>query len=253
VRKGGAQCRAEAAVRIRQRMQKAVALLLIGIIAGLVGWIYQKQLNAQLNWFMVARPFMLSHVRPYVLKEEAERALKPRDTFRECATDCPEMIALPAGTFTMGSPNTEKDRRAHEGPQLKVTIGRQFAVSKFHVTFADWDRCVNVGGCPHVTDSGFGRGTKPIVNINWDEAKQYADWLSQMTGKRYRLLSEGEWEYAARAGTTTAYPWGDEIGIGNANCDGCGSRECEPENPHFLIQALRPRRGFRFEIGDSLA
>jgi len=92
------------------------------------------------------------------------------------------------------------------------------------VTFADWDACVAVGGCPDVNDSGMGRGTKPVINVNWDDAVQYAAWLSKMTGKTYRLLSEAEWEYAARAGTTTAFFWGDEVGTANANCNGCDSQ-----------------------------
>ena len=124
----------------------------------------------------------------------------------------------------MGSPATEKGRYTNEGPQHKVTIARPFAVSKFDVTFADWDACVSVGGCPQVSDSGYGRGTKPVINVSWDDAQQYVAWFSKMTGQPYRLLTEAEWEYAARAGTTTAYYWGDEIGKGNANCNGCGSQ-----------------------------
>ncbi len=154
----------------------------------------------------------------------AERNLKPLASFRECAKDCPEMIVLPAGTFTMGSPTNEVGRYDDESPQHKVTIARPFAVSKFVVTFADWDTCVAVGGCPHASDSSFGRGTRPVINVTWDEAEHYAQWFSKMTGKPYRLLTEAEWEYAARAGTTTAYFWGDEIGVANANCNGCGSK-----------------------------
>jgi formylglycine-generating enzyme required for sulfatase activity len=84
--------------------------------------------------------------------------------------------------------------------------------------------CVAVGGCPQLPDSGWGRGQQPAINLNWEEAQQYVAWLSRMTGKTYRLLSETEWEYAARAGTTTAYFWGEEVGSGNANCIGCGSQ-----------------------------
>jgi formylglycine-generating enzyme required for sulfatase activity len=157
------------------------------------------------------------------LSPDAERALKPGDKFKEC-TDCPEMIVVPAGNFTIGSPETEKDRGDNEGPQHGVTIARPFAVSKFDVTFADWDACVSVGGCPQVSDGGMGRDMKPVINVTWDDAQQYVAWLSKMTGQPYRLLTEAEWEYAARAGTTTAYYWGDEIGTGNANCPGCGSK-----------------------------
>jgi formylglycine-generating enzyme required for sulfatase activity len=177
------------------------------------------------------RPYRVANFDPHVLKPEAERALKPLASFRECATDCPEMIVVPAGEFMMGSPTTEKGRYDDEddghGRQPKVTIAKPFAVSKFDVTFADWDACVSVGGCPkkgRANDGGWGRGKQPVIYVSWDDAKAYAVWLSTMTGKTYRLLSEAEWEYAARAGTTTAYFWGDEIGKGNANCNGCGSQ-----------------------------
>lgn len=175
---------------------------------------------------MAMRPHMAVNVRPYVLSAEAERALGPGQAFRECATatHCPVMIVVPAGSYTMGSPETETGRFPSKGPQQRIAINRPFAVAKFHVTFADWDVCVSVGGCPKSSDSGYGRDMKPVINVNWYEAKQYVEWLSLMTGQPYRLLTEAEWEYAARAGTTTAYSWGDEVGEGNANCDGCGSK-----------------------------
>ena len=92
------------------------------------------------------------------------------------------------------------------------------------MTFDDWYACVDNGDCDTVHDSGWGRGRQPVVNVTWDDAKRYVAWLSRMTGKTYRLLSEAEWEYAARAGTQTAYSWGDEIGKGNASCFDCGSQ-----------------------------
>ena len=134
------------------------------------------------------------------------------------------MIFIPAGEFTMGSPAAEQGRDPNEGPQHRVTIAKPFAVSKYDVTYADWDACVSVGACPKVTNTGFGRDTRPVINVNWDDAQTYVAWLSKMTGQPYRLLTEAEWEYAARAGTTTAYYWGDDIGKGNANCNGCGSQ-----------------------------
>ena len=107
----------------------------------------------------------------------------------------------------------------------QVAIAKPFAVSKFELTFAEWDACVAHGDCvPHVSDSGWGRGRQPVINVSWDDAQSYVAWLSRITGKEYRLLSEAEYEYAARAGTQTAYPWGDDIGKNNANCDGCGSQ-----------------------------
>jgi formylglycine-generating enzyme required for sulfatase activity len=207
-----------------RRMRALVYVLLVGIIAGLVGWINQAYVKEQVNWYMTMRPYGVANVDPYVLKPEAERALKPGASFRECAKDCPEMVVVPAGGFMMGSPANEKGRYDNEGPQHRVTIARPFAVSRFDVMFADWDACVSVRGCPQIGDSGFGRGTRPVINVSWDDAQQYVAWFAKMTGRPYRLLTEAEWEYAARGGSTTAYFWGDDIGKENANCSGCGSQ-----------------------------
>ena len=154
-----------------------------------------------------------------------EKALKPKDTFKECA-NCPEMMVVPAGSFTMGSPTSEPGHSAEEGPQHTVTIARQFAVGRFEVTFDEWDACAADGGCNGYkpSDEGWGRGRRPVINVSWDDAKAYVAWLSKKTGKSYRLLSEAEYEYATRAGTQTAYPWGNAVGTNNANCHACGSQ-----------------------------
>jgi formylglycine-generating enzyme required for sulfatase activity len=217
--------KAEVVANRRKRLvQSLIYVLAVGIIAGLVGWIFQSYLKEEINWVFSMRPYAANNVRPYVLTAAAERALKPLVSFRECAKDCPEMIVVQAGSFMMGSPLSEKGRDTDESPQHAVTISKPFAVSKFDVTFSDWDACVSVGGCPHLDDNGWGRGTRPAINVSWDQAQRYVAWFSTMTGKSYRLLTETEWEYAARAGTTTAYYWGDDIGTGNANCDGCGTQ-----------------------------
>jgi formylglycine-generating enzyme required for sulfatase activity len=160
-------------------------------------------------------------------KEEEEarrRAGEPGRVFRDCA-ECPEMVVIPAGTFTMGSPADEKDRSSDEGPQHGVTIAKPFSLGKYEVTFAEWDACVAAGGCAHrPNDYGWGRGLRPVIYVSWDDAKAYVAWLSRKSGKSYRLPSEAEWEYAARAGTTTRYTWGDDVGRNRANCDGCGSQ-----------------------------
>lgn len=202
----------------------ALSIFIVVIVAAFVGWFAQGYIKKQIEWYGTTRPYKLANIDPYVLSAEAERALKPAANFRECAKDCPEMTVIPAGSFMMGSPEAERGRYKNEGPQHTVTIARPFAVSKFAVTFAEWDACVAVGGCPQVGDSGFGRGRRPVINVSWDEARLYAAWFSAMTGRSYRLLSEAEWEYAARAGTATGFYWGDEIGDGNANCQECGSQ-----------------------------
>jgi formylglycine-generating enzyme required for sulfatase activity len=157
------------------------------------------------------------------VEHEKAKAAKPGSDFKECANGCPVMIVIPAGKFIMGSPEAEPDRRTSEGPQHAVTLRQPFAVSKFEVTFEEWDACVATAGCSRVPDH-WGRAEMPVLNVSWDDAKQYVGWLSQLTGKEYRLLTEAEWEYAARAGANTRYSWGDDAGVGNANCDGCGSQ-----------------------------
>ncbi len=216
----------EAAARSQRRATRllwGVCVLLTGIIAVLIGWINQAYIKDQWRWYAVTSPYQRTEVRPYVLTEERERALKPLDSFRECSRDCPEMIVVPAGAFMMGSPKAAGG--ADEYPQHQVTFDHPFAVAKFELTFGEWDACAAFGDCdPHIDDSGWGRGRQPVINVTWDDARRYAAWLSRMTGKSYRLLSEAEWEYAARAGTRTAFSWGDKLGKGNANCDGCGSQ-----------------------------
>ena len=115
---------------------------------------------------------------------------------------CPEMIALRGGSFTMGSPDNEPGRDSDEGPQRRVTIA-PFAIGKTEVTFAQWDACVSAGGCSHrPDDKGWGRGARPVMRVSWEDAQEYVGWLSRQSGQSYRLPSEAEWEYAARAGTT---------------------------------------------------
>jgi formylglycine-generating enzyme required for sulfatase activity len=137
--------------------------------------------------------------------------------FKDCA-DCPLMVVIPAGEFTMGSPPSEQNAEA----QHRVTIVYPFAVGKFEITFDDWDLCLREGGCPgeRLSDSGWGRGKQPAIHISWRDAKTYVNWLGKKTGKPYRLLSESEWEYAARAGTTTRFSFGDSISPNQANYDG---------------------------------
>lgn len=147
---------------------------------------------------------------------------KPGAEFRDCTIGCPAMIIVPAGKFMMGSPGIEAGRDGSEGPLHEVTIPGPFAVSKFEVTFAEWDMCVIAAACPRVPDP-WGDGTMPAVNVSWIDAARYVGWLSQLTGKTYRLLTEAEWEYAARANATTPYSWGSDPGKGNANCEDCGS------------------------------
>jgi formylglycine-generating enzyme required for sulfatase activity len=227
-----AACRkAEAVAKGRKRRaQGLIYLLLVGVIGGLVGWINQGHILEQWRWWWTDRPFVAANIWPHVLEPATEHALKPEDIFRECSAElgrdyCPQMVVLPAGSLLMGSPATEPGHQPSEQPQHQVTIAKSIAVSKYELTFDEWDICADYGDCPQgITDSGWGRGPQPVINVTWDDAQRYVAWLSKMTGKPYRLLTEAEYEYAARAGSTMVYPWGDDIGLNNTNCRGCGSR-----------------------------
>ena len=132
-----------------------------------------------------------------------------------------EMVSIPAGKFRMGS-RKGGDR---EKPVHRVTVSA-FKLSKHEVTFAQWDACVADGGCNGYTpyDEGWGRGNRPVINVSWDDAQSFIDWLNSTTGGNYRLPTEAEWEYAVRARSTRSYSWGDDVGSNRANCDGCYSQ-----------------------------
>ena len=138
-------------------------------------------------------------------------------SIRDCPT-CPELVLIPAGTMTMGAAEVF----AFEAPAHEVAIAKPFYMGRREVTFDEWDACLSEGGCQYRPgDSGQGRGPRPASDLDWNDAKAYLAWLSRKTGKVYRLPSEAEWEYAARAGTKTAYYWGSAFEKERANCVGC--------------------------------
>lgn len=157
---------------------------------------------------------------PSVSTEPARNGegLAPGTIFADCADICPEMVVIPAGSFTMGSPAEEMGRTAQEGPRHPVAFAYGFAIGRYEVTFAQFDACVDAGGCSHrPNDQGWGRGNRPVVDVNWNDAMEYVAWLSNETGQRYTLPSESEWEYAARAGTNTPWHTGNAILTDDAN------------------------------------
>ena len=134
----------------------------------------------------------------------------------------PEMVSIPGGAFQMGDLS---GGIVSEKPVHTVTI-KPFNLGKYEVTFAQWDACVADGGCGgyRPDDEGWGRGNRPVINVSLDDAQLFIDWLNGKTGGNYRLPTEAEWEYAARAGTTTRFSWGDDLGRNRANCRNCGSQ-----------------------------
>ena len=130
---------------------------------------------------------------------------------------CPEMVVIPAGEFMMGSPESEPGRSDNEGPQHRVTIKKPFALGRYPVTFEAYDVFCDETDRKKPEDNEWGRGKRPVINVPWQDAATYCAWLSERTGRTYRLPSEAEWEYACRAGTTSAYAFGGYIGKGEAN------------------------------------
>ena len=136
---------------------------------------------------------------------------------RDCP-QCPEIVLIAAGAFEMGS----TEMFDFEAPVHQVSIRKPFYIGRREVTFEEWDVCIAEGGCKQRPDDrGMGRARRPAIDLDWDDAKGYTAWLSQKTGHTYRLPSESEWEYVARAGSTTTYPWGKTVDKDKANCIGC--------------------------------
>ena len=181
----------------------------------------------------------IRRLRSAAVRRAQERT--PGRKFRDCH-DCPEMVVVPAGSFLMGSPRTEMGRSDDEGPQRRVAIREPFAVGRYEVTFAEWEACVRAGSCErNPGDQGWGRGRRPVIGVRWKDARAYARWLSRETGQRYRLLTEAEWEYAARAGSTSRYAWGKKTGTGRANCSGCKS-EWDRQKRTAPVGSFAPNR-----------
>ena len=146
---------------------------------------------------------------------------------------CLEMVVVPAGSFLMGSPGDETDRERDEGPQRLVSFPRSFLVSKFEVTFDAWDACVADRVCSNrPNDEGWGRGRRPVINVSWHDTQVFVSWLSKRTWRPYRLLTEAEWEYTARAGTTTAFSTGKTITTDRANFSGNGVYDSNSTGQH---------------------
>lgn len=192
------------------------------------------------KWATVARPSGTAkpaaatvQSKPAAAATTAKAVQAPGLIFRDCKT-CPEMIVVPAGRFTMGSLN-DRFRDRDQTPSREVTIARPFAVGRFEITFDQWDACRRARGCARYnpSDEKWGRGRRPVIRVNWQDAITYVEWLKHTTGKPYRLLSEAEWEYVARAGTTTLFSTGDTLTTYQANFDGRRSYNSGPKGDYL--------------------
>ena len=156
------------------------------------------------------------------LQQQTAEALGISVEFRDRLKDGSlgsEMVVIPAGEFLMGSPEGEEDRYSNER-QHRVAIEQPFAMGKYEVTFAEYDRFAEATGRDKPDDTGWGRGSRPVIYVSWNDAVAYAEWLSAQTGQKYRLPTEAEWEYATRVGTTTPFYFGATISTDQANYDG---------------------------------
>lgn len=176
------------------------------------------------DWDCVNTPFQTPRMVPdgerSVLSRKARKPVVKQPANR--STYKLNMVKIKPGTFKLGSPRTEAKRERFEGPVQMVSIDYAFEVGAYEVTFNDWATCLAGGGCRgyRPKDMGWGKGRRPVVNISWDDAQSYIRWLNSVTGKKYRLLSEAEWEYVARAGTDTPFHTGLTINAKQANFNG---------------------------------
>ena len=170
----------------------------------------------------------------------------PTNTLRDCP-QCPELVLIPPGSFNMGSTEVFD----FEGPVHQVSIRRAFYLGRYEVTYDEWDACVVDRGCKYrPDDAGAGRGRRPVTDLDWNDAKAYLAWLSVKTGKTFRLPTESEWEYAARAMTTTSYPWGRSMEKDRANCAGCTS---EPHNKAIEVGSFKPNAFGVYDMAGNAA
>jgi len=181
-----------------------------------------KSRSTRRNWFVAAATLAVVLAIGTVVDPVRRHFFVERypvgETFRDCSV-CPEMVVVPSGTFLMGSPPDGAGRKKDSRPQHRVTVPEPFSVGVYEVTFAEWDACAADGGCDgyRPDDMGLGRDRRPAIHVSWFDARGYAEWLSKKTGSSYRLPTEAEWEYVARAGTTTPFAYGPTISTDQAN------------------------------------
>jgi formylglycine-generating enzyme required for sulfatase activity len=220
---------------VRQRtIILVVALAILSSLVG-TGWWLQDVLREQAHWRLIMKPTALS------ASQEGDAQSQPNRLIADCENGCPKLAVIMPGGFEMGSVEARFPR---EHPQHRVAIAHAFAIAQHELTFDEWDHCVASGGCrADVTTGGWGRGRQPVINVTWKDAKQYTAWLSKVTGRRYRLPTEAEWEYAARAGTQDFFSFGND----GTELDGHG---WYAENSENRPQPVARKRANKFGLYD---
>ncbi|HZP68574.1 MAG TPA: SUMF1/EgtB/PvdO family nonheme iron enzyme [Pseudolabrys sp.] len=190
----------------------------------------------------VAPPASNAETRPSPATAAPQTATAPSAQTPEVqAVSEPEMVTLPGGTFAMGSNDDPSEKPIH---QVKV---KPFAIGKFPVTVREWNQCVAANACAY---KATGEGDAPVTNVSWNDAQQFTEWLSRITQKQYRLPSEAEWEYAARAGTQTKFWWGDQPAAGVANCKGCD--ESHDATQPLKVGSVKPNPFGLYDMGGGV-
>lgn len=185
---------------------------------------FQRDAGLATSGFTVAAETLGAHIAPgwsptsvSTMPSDNPLALTPGTVFRDCESICPEVVVVPAGSFMMGSNSDEPGRLADEGPRHEVRFARAFAVGRYEITHQEYTACVADKACRAIDDAGLGGGRRPVIGAHWNDALNYAQWLAAKTGQHYQLLSEAEWEYVARAGTSTPWNTGSAIVLDDAN------------------------------------
>jgi hypothetical protein len=221
-----------------EKRSKRLALAGLGVLLAIIAGGVLAALNYDL--VRVAAYWVLS-VRGYVKSPDQDRLLlEKRTTFRECR-DCPDMIFVHRGAFERGGPLRDSPDRNRESPILTVEIRRSFAVSVTEITFAQWDTCAAYGPCrSNVFPGEWGRRDQPVIHVSWEDAQVYVRWISALTRRRYRLLSEAEWEFAARGGAERDTAAGYDAGGGSFRLFLGFLRGCESRSSGLSMPAIMP-------------
>jgi formylglycine-generating enzyme required for sulfatase activity len=211
-----------------------------------IGWFERAS-----NWLARAkRGLTVTHPRyptlPFAKRRVSSDIARFGIQISDC-TSCPTMIVVPPGEFMMGSDNPNFP--GNERPIHRVHIRSHIAISETLITFDQWDYCVRAGKCRALSDMSWGRGEHPAINVTWDDAITYVNWLNETTPGGYRLLSEAEWEYAARAGTNSTYWWGDSMLPGYANCLGCNPADPNRTTP---VKTFRPNPFGLYDVAGNV-